>query len=167
MIHCLQLCLCSGNELSHQQQCRAAHHPPWDTHQSHRTLASPDHRVNTAQLCLGSQLCISVQRSLRAGSLLLMPHPFPSSKLYFKSEVYAVCRKRNNSTRVCSSVFPASPPAMIITPGMRKYYLCHLQFTKETWTWAKTRKRKTKKSWSRRKWKWTVLNSCDMIISIC
>lgn len=44
--------------------------------------------------------------------MVLMPHPSPSSKLDLKSEVqvYAVCRKRKNSTRVCSSLFPTPPP---------------------------------------------------------
>lgn len=47
MIHCFWLHLCSGNKLSHQQRSRATHHPLWDRRQSHCTLSSTDHKINT------------------------------------------------------------------------------------------------------------------------
>lgn len=75
-----------------------------------------------------------------------MPHLSSSSELDLKLEVlvYAIFRKRKNSTRFCSSLFLTPPPAMIITLVMRKRYLCHLQFTKETQRQVKKERRKPK-----------------------
>ena len=103
----------------------------------------------------------------RSGSLFSMPHLSSSSELDLKPEVlvYRVFRKRKNSTWFCSSLFPTLPPA-IITLATRKHYLCHLQFTKETWTQAKKERRKpknpevggngNKQFWTRMIWRWQL-----------
>lgn len=133
----LSLCLCSRNQGSHQPRSRATQHPQWDWHQSRVTLSPTDHKVNTTSLFPRSYVCTWLPT-------VAEDQEFVFSASSFFLLVYVVFRKRKNSTWFCSSLSPTQPPAMIITPATRKHFLCHLQFTKETWTRAKKERQNSK-----------------------
>lgn len=123
--------------------------PPSPLRQTPATLWSVDDSVQSKHnLTLPLVICLHFTRKncrgLGVWFWCLISSSFSELDLKPEDLVDAVFRKRKNLTWFCSSLFPTPPPAMIITLATRKHYLCHLQFTKETWTSVKKERRKPK-----------------------
>lgn len=155
MIHCLWLCPCSGNKLSHQQRSRAIHHPLWDRCQSHCTLSSTDHKVNTINSSFGHMSAFHYKELQKTGSLVLMPHLSSSSEMDLKPGVlvYAVLRKKEEFNIVLLLFIPYPTSSKDNYTSDEKALLMPPTVYQRNLNTSKKRKKKTKKSWSRRKWK--------------